>query len=499
MKRCFEQEDCNSNKKSNWDKQLSLVQQYIEKYNKLPSTRNKSNYIVGIANWYYEQKLNYNQLSDEYKKKWDEFIKEYYDKIKSNKIWKDKLNQVKQYIQTFGKPPTLCHEEYKTLGKWLQNQKQRVCMKDEYTKKLWEEFNQQYLLTNNEWFDKLEKLKKYIDENHQIPLAEDDEFEVRTLATWLKRQKKYYIHKQLKEEYNTKWEEFIKDYDTYLITNQEEWYIKLDILKNYIDKYQKKPIQKVNYLGNWLYMQSQYYKLRKYNMKHDHIRKSWEEFNETYKKYLVLSEIWLNKLENVKQYIQLNEKLPPKDTELYNWIKCQQKNYENNRIKPEYKNHWESFINQHINHFQIKFHRWINSLEKVKLFIETNHEFPSPYNSNKQIRLLGKWLNHQHYNYRTNRIRNIKIKEKWELFITQHYSPEIYWKIALNNVIHYMKTYKKIPSNNDTNKDIRGLYVWMNAQYNNYIKEYGAMKNIELRNLWEKFLIDHKDIIIFAK
>jgi hypothetical protein len=499
MKRSSDLTEGNSSKKTEWDKKLSTIKQYIDKYNKLPSTRNQYPNIAALAKWYYDQKINYEQLSDEYKKKWDEFMTDYYDKIKTNKIWKDKLDKVKQFIQIHGKPPTLGNPEYKSLSKWLHNQKQRVSMKDDYTKKLWEEFNQQYLLSNHEWFDKLETLKKYIDEHLEIPLPEDECFEVRTLGTWLKRQKRYYLDKQLKEEYRSKWEEFTKDYSSYLITNQEEWHIKLNILKKYIDTHQEKPKQKVNYLGNWLYMQNQYYKLRKYNMKYDHIRKVWEEFNETYKKYLVLSEIWLNKLDNVKQYIETHQKLPSKDTELYNWIKTQQKNYQNNRLKEEYKQHWESFIDQHHTYFQIKFHRWIHMFEKIKIFIDTNHEFPSPYDSNKENRILGKWVHLQNYNYRTNRIRNPTIKEKWEVFKTQYYSPEIYWKIALNNVIHYMKTYKKIPSNEDKNRDIRGLYVWLNAQYNHYFKEYGAMKNPELRQLWEKFLWDHKDVIIFAK
>ncbi len=498
MKRPSESTEGNVPKKSDWDKQLSLVQQYIEKYNKLPSTRNKCRRIVELANWYYDQKLKYEHLSDEYKKKWDEFIHEYYGKIKTNKVWKDKLDKVKQYIQQFGKPPTLGNEEHRKLSKWLHNQKQRVSMKDEYTKKLWEEFNQQYLLTNNEWFNKLDKLKKYIDENLEVPIPEDDDFEVRTLATWLKRQKKYYIHKQLKEEYRVKWEEFIKDYDKYMITNQEEWFIKLHILKNYMDIHKEKPRQKVNLMGNWLYMQTQYYKQRKYNMKHDHIRKAWEEFNEEYKQYLSLNEIWMNKLKDVKQFIEEHKKLPLKDTELYNWIKTQQKNYENHRLKEEYKPHWESFIDQHHSYFQIKFHRWMTTFQKVKTYFDYYQEFPSPYDSNKQNRILGKWLTLQHSNYRKNSIRNKIIKEKWELFVSQHYSPEMYWKIALNNVIHYMRTYKKIPSSDDTNRDIRGLYVWMNAQYNHYYKEYGAMKNPNLRKLWEQFLIDHKDVIIFA-
>ncbi len=104
MKRSIESPEGNLPKKTDWDKQLSLVQIYIEKYNKIPSTRNKCKRIVELAKWYYDQKLKYDEMSDEHKKTWDQFIQEYYDKIKSNKIWKDKLDKVKLYIQQFNKP-----------------------------------------------------------------------------------------------------------------------------------------------------------------------------------------------------------------------------------------------------------------------------------------------------------------------------------------------------------------------------------------------------------
>lgn len=487
----------NKKYKSELDSNLENLQNYINENNKLPSTRNKDSNIVNLAKWYYQQKIDYDKLSNEYKEKWNKFMEEYYHKINSNIIWKNNLNKVKEYILKFGKPPTLGNPVYKKLSKWLHNQKQRIYMKDEYTKKLWDDFNKEYLISNDNWYETLEKLKYYIDTNHELPLQTDENYDTRILSAWLSRQKKYYSIQNMKEEYKIKWKEFIEEYDEYLISKEEEWYSKLYILKLYINVHKEKPKQKVHHIGTWLYMQQQYYKLKKFNMRHEHIRNEWEKFNHDYRQYLVPTEIWIYKLKSLKEYINVHKKLPLKDTELYNWIKTQQKNYLNHRLKPDFEQHWKSFIIEYHEYFKTKQYIWLNKLKEVKDYYQENNNFPSPYHKIKDIRILGKWLTKQHENYRYNRFKNITIKETWEIFKTQYYNPEIYWKNTLNNLIHYIRTYKKIPENNDKKPEIRGLNVWMNAQYNHYHKEYGAMKNENLRSLWKQFLDDHNDQIIF--
>jgi hypothetical protein len=486
-----------------WDQQLIVLKQYITKYHKLPSTRNHDPDVVDLAKWYYDQQLNYSTLTEEYKTKWDDFMHNYYDKIKSNDVWKRNLEQLKEYICIYGKPPALGNTKYKKLSKWLQNQKQRIYMKDEYTKKLWDEFNRDYLITNDTWYDVLDKLKVYIDTNKEIPLQNDDHYEVRVLSFWLSRQKKYFAINQLKEEYKLKWIEFMNEYKEYMLTKEEEWNMKFEILKSYMDTHKEKPKQKVNYLGNWLYMQQQYYRLKKYNLKRPHIRKKWEEFNEQYKQYLLPHEVWMNKLKLLKEYIDIHQKIPEKDTPLYTWIKTQKKNNENHRLKEDVASHWKEFIDTYQKFFKTKKytpkkHIWLTRLEEVKQFIDIYHEFPSPYHKVKEVRFLGKWLKTQHDSCIYNRFKNKSLKESYDLFREQYYTTTTYWKNALNNVKHYIRTYYKIPSADDHRPDVRGLHVWLNSQYNHYHRVYGLMKNEELRTLWSQFLIDHDHILVFT-
>ncbi len=490
-----------------WQSNFINLKQYIDINEKLPSTRSKYIDVVKLAKWYYDQKYKYtNRIgimkNEEIRKQWDEFMTEYYDKIKSNITWEKTLDKIKNFIKTHGKPPsrTSLNNEHKYLARWLDNQKQRINVKDDKIRKMWDEFIKEYMMSNsNDWDERLQMLKDYMDTNKETPSQCDEDYEIRRLALWLSRQKQYYKTKNMKEEYLLKWEEFIDSHGHYILSSEEEWYIKLHILKKYINENQEKPRQKSHFLGNWLYMQQQYYKSNRYNMKHDRVREKWEEFNRDYKKYLVPTEVWNCKLVALKSFIDKNNKLPPKNCELYNWIKTQQKNNRNKRLKEEYKALWNDFVREYNKYFQTKDFLWFNLLDKVKLFINENNNFPSPYHKNKSVRLLGKWLEKQHVNYNKQvyLLRNVTIKETWERFKEEYYTPDKYWKNALNNVVHYISTYKKIPSDKSPNKNIRGLYVWMNAQYNNYHKNFGAMKNEELRELWKQFLIDHDEIIIF--
>lgn len=491
-----------------WHNNLTNLKQYIEINEKLPSIRSKYGDILKLAKWYYEQKKNYlNNISimknEDNRKQWNNFMIEYYDKIKSNITFENNIDKIKKFIENSGKQPSIIslNNEEKYLARWLDNQKQNINVRDDKIRKIWDEFNRNYLLHDGkEWNDKLDTLKQYIDINKAIPLQCDENYETRLLSLWLCRQKRYFKSNIMKEEYLVKWKDFIENYGHYILSSEEEWYIKLEILKKYIDENKEKPQQKANYLGNWLSMQHQYYKLHKYNLRHEKVREKWEEFTRDYKEYLVQTEIWFNRLNMVKEFIDKNKKIPPKNSKLYNWIKTQQKNDSNKRLKDEYVKDWYEFIKIYGKYFKNKDCQWFTILEKIKIFIHENNNFPSPYHKNKNTRILGKWLEKQHYNYNNQKylMRNTNIKNTWEQFKGQYYTPDKYWKNALNNVINYINNYKKIPSDNSNNKNIRGLYVWMNAQQNNYHKKSGAMKNQELRDLWDKFLIDHKDIIILT-
>jgi hypothetical protein len=67
--------------------------------------------------------------------------------------------------------------------------------------------------------------------------------------------------------------------------------------------------------------------------------------------------------------------------------------------------------------------RWNDTLEKVRLYIETNNKLPSQHNKNKDIKQLGMWISHQKNNYskQENIMKEENIRNKWEDFINTYH------------------------------------------------------------------------------
>ena len=81
------------------------------------------------------------------------------------------------------------------------------------------------------------------------------------------------------------WTEFITSdiYKKYFLSNNDEWYNNLELVKQYIDINHKRPSSEdknkdIKTLGRWLLTQLKNSKQRKDIMKEDDIYKSWTEF-----------------------------------------------------------------------------------------------------------------------------------------------------------------------------------------------------------------------------
>lgn len=114
-----------------WNYNFNEVKKYINANNKNTSHHNKDTYVKKLDNWIREQKQNYkkDKIQNESKNnKWTEFINDpIYKKYlyNSEDIWSNKLNEVKEYIDTNNKRPS-SHDKnnnIKKLGDWccIQN------------------------------------------------------------------------------------------------------------------------------------------------------------------------------------------------------------------------------------------------------------------------------------------------------------------------------------------------------------------------------------------
>ena len=142
------------------------------------------------------------------------------------------------------------------------------------------------------WFERFEELKQFIDENEETPTEKTN----KKLGVWLSTQKYNYKNilqgMKIKERYDL-WTQFIIEYLDYFKSNDEVWNDNFQKLKDFININKKKPSYKVGdkkeiNLGQWWRNQLVDYeeKYTRNNKKMDENRKKlWGQFLEEYKEY----------------------------------------------------------------------------------------------------------------------------------------------------------------------------------------------------------------------
>ena len=232
---------------------------------------------------------------------------------------------------------------------------------------LWHSFIKdynQYFLSNEElWTNNLTELKAFIDLNERRPNITNETEKV--LGGWLgiqlqtRKTEKYIM---LNQDIRGSWDSFIKDYDQYFISNEELWTNNLTELKAFIDLNKRRPTHKKEtekVLCSWLYTQQSNIKKKKQIMLNEDIRGLWDSFIKDYNQYFLSNEeLWINRLTELKTFIDLNELRPSegKETEevLGIWLNCQlenRKKEKNNMFNKDIKNTWDSFIKDYNQYF----------------------------------------------------------------------------------------------------------------------------------------------------
>ena len=144
------------------------------------------------------------------------------------------------------------------------------------------------LYRSETWYDNLEKVKKYIDENNTRPKSRDNNKEIKILGVWTGVQLRNYSKNSniMKDEiiYNL-WTDFIKDkkYKDYFDDNIIIWINNLDKLETYINYNKKLPSysdinKNIKSLYTWLTTQNFNYKRNKEIMKNNKIYNLWNNF-----------------------------------------------------------------------------------------------------------------------------------------------------------------------------------------------------------------------------
>jgi hypothetical protein len=102
--------------------------------------------------------------------------------------------------------------------------KKKEAMKDENIYSKWSQFMieyQEYFLTiHDKWYNSLNKVKKYIDDNGKKPTISDKDKEIKKLGRWISLQQANYKNRKeviIDEKICYEWSQFMIDYQQYVL------------------------------------------------------------------------------------------------------------------------------------------------------------------------------------------------------------------------------------------------------------------------------------------
>jgi hypothetical protein len=206
---------------------------------------------------------------------------------------------------------------------------------------------------NDSWFSKLDKVIQYITNNDgKKPSKKEPE-----IGSWLSDQLKFYrtgngtAGMWVSKERLQAWTEFMNKNEDQLLTKDEIWDKKLQMLGEFIDLYGRKPSEtgcaEEVALLRWSYDQ-----VKRVQPGTDRYDK-WSAFiNKYIHLYRTYEESWKDTFDKVVEYVRKNNKTPKQDgsTEeecrLSRWITRQNMSLSKGELSEEHKSIWEKFINK---------------------------------------------------------------------------------------------------------------------------------------------------------
>jgi superfamily II DNA or RNA helicase len=294
-------------KQLSWYDKLKLVEDYIIKNSKRPSSADKNNDIKRLGLWVVRQtndhkKLQYNMKDNIIKQSWELFTSRYKQYFLSNEeVWLKNLKLVESFIISFNKLPPSCdkNKKIKELGLWVLHQQQnhknnQKIMKNENIRKIWLLFikkHNTYFLSNTEiWINNLKLAEEYIIKNNKLPSTKDKDKNIKKLGDWIGTQTRNYKNNDYIMKDTTlknQWGQFTNKYKENFLSNTEIWINKLKLVEEYISENKEFPLiinknKNIKQLGKWLTCQKSYYKHDKYIMKDSIIKDKWIQFVKKY-------------------------------------------------------------------------------------------------------------------------------------------------------------------------------------------------------------------------
>ena len=314
------------------------------------------------------------------------------------------------------------------------------------------------------WEEKFDNLINYIEQNKSFPSPHSENIFIKTLGIFQKVHNKSYkenIKLMKNKKYYDIWTQFLEKYVQYKQDNEKRWISILDKVKQFMEnnndspsRYAKNANSKLNNelsedttdidtyyniesnLGSWVANQKENYKkhTKMFSCKtvngininnHDIIVQLWTQFNIEYKKYLLTNE------EN-----------------------------------------------------------WYTTLDDLKNYIKQNNKRPSEHSKDAKIKHLALFVATQTKNYknRTQIMSDETIYNTWTLFMDEYMdkfkSLDEKWYDRLDDLEHFIETYKRRPNKHSTNVDEKSIAEWLVKQSAKYRNK--SFKSEQIHNDFEK-------------
>jgi hypothetical protein len=248
-------------------------------------------------------------------------------------------------------------------------------------------------------------------------------------------------------------------------------------------------------------------------MKVEKIREEWDNFRIRCAEFCKSNvQIWNDTFDELIAFIENNLKiykegtdqiLPTRKTnrKLAEWLYHNNQHYEHNTGNIYDKERWENFMKKYSRLFRTGETKWIDTLEKIKLYIDTNNKRPSGSSADKETRKLGKYIQttKEEYNRSVKKMQDPKNRKIWEEFITdEKYAKyfdfesadkkgEKYWFDKLECVKKYIGEHGK-PSKHSDDKEERSFGEWIYECKYKYKNNIQIMSHKNIRTVWENFL-----------
>jgi superfamily II DNA or RNA helicase len=313
-----------------------------------------------------------------------------------------------------------------------------------------------------------------------------------------------------------------------VVSNEEMWFERFEELKKFVDENERRPkssrtkdIYELR-LGQWCSTQIKRYKKKSAGMTDENRYNLWSVFVEEYNKYFIDDEEkWIDTLDKLKTFIYENQRRPNLSSNNNN-EKLMARWFINNTMNHKNKNKgmlsetrysiWSQFKEEYKEYFIDDEEKWIDTLDKLKTFINENKRKPMPLDRHKsknsknsknteysEENKLGEWVsgNQKCFNNKTGGMKNISRYNLWNTFLcdysTYYKKNEDKWIEQFNNLKYFFDTNKKRPNKDGTNLTEKKLGQWTTNQIKNYKNKLQKMKDEDTYNLWTNLMIEYTE------